>query len=282
VGLSAMTVLLYGNYPEWSQRFGRPLNPNFLSFLLVVAFISAAFINRSVLVLGGLLIALIATGSRLPLLFALVWLLVQSLNKAATRRRVALLSLAFVGIGFVYRIQADDVPWDWQIFERSDVWAGRMLPWIEAIESVGRSPFWGQGDRAYMDVADTDDPLRTHNMLLENSVSYGIPASIAAFLVYIAIAKTAYRAWRSHKTLPDGFSFAPMWMYLVAFELGTTLVETSIWTNLGDGGNVLFFLFIGPGLANARVALSALQKNKQPSGLNLQKHCPAPVSGTLN
>jgi hypothetical protein len=279
-GLSALTFVLHGNYPEWSLRLGRPLNPNFLSFLLVLAFISAAFVKRNTAVLAGLLIALIATGSRLGLAFALAWLLVQTMTKTTAWKRVGLLSVAFFSIGVVYWIQADEVEWNSQgIFERSDVWAGRMLPWIQALDSIETSPLWGQGDRAYVETTETDEPLRTHNMLLENSISYGIPASLAAFLVYIAMAIVAYRGWRHRKVLPNTLEFAPLLVYLVAFELGTTLVETSIWTNLGDGGNILFFLLIGPGLANARAALTAQRKKDDLRRPARQKHGTAfPVS----
>jgi O-antigen ligase len=271
-GLSAITFLLNGNYPEWSLRLGRPLNPNFLSFLVVFAFISAAFVKRNIAMLGGLLIALIATGSRLPLAFALLWLLVQGYNNTRGWRRAGLLSVAFLGIGVVYWIQADEVRWDREgIFERSDVWSGRMVSWIQALDSIETSPLLGQGDRAYVETTDAEEPLRTHNMLLENSVSYGIPASLAAFLVYIAMALVTYRAWRHRDVLPNTLQFAPLLMYVVAFELGTTFVETSIWTNLGDGGNILFFLFVGPGLANARAALTARKKKQDLQRSILQK-----------
>lgn len=268
VVLSIITFTLHGNYPDWSLRLGRPLNPNFLAFLLVFAFISAAFVKRNLVVLGLLLIALISTGSRLPLTFAVVWLLVQGIKRAASWRYVSLALLISFTAGYLYWVQTREIESDQEgIFERSDISSGRLLLWIEAMDSIKTSPLWGGGDRTYIESVDVEESTRVHNMLLENSLSYGIPASLAAFAVYLVMAFTAYRAWQHRQLLPKDLGFAPMWLYFLAFQLGTTFVETSNWTNLGDGGNILLFLFVGPGLANAKAVLAT---RKKAQGLRLQ------------
>ena len=262
-GLSATIFALQGNYAEWALRLGRPLNPNSLAFLLLFGFVSAVFLNRNLVAVLALLIALIATGSRLPLAFALFWLLIQCIKKSSAWRRVALVLIACCSLGFVYWVQTNEIAWDGEgIFERSDVWSGRVQLWIEAVDSIGSSPVWGRGDRFYVEGTDVDEPMRAHNMLLENSVSYGVPASLAAFLVYVILVVVAYRTWKHRNILPQVSELAPIWLFFLAFELGTTFVETSIWTNLGDGGNILFFLFVGPGLANANAALAASKKSR--------------------
>jgi O-antigen ligase len=262
-GLSTIVIGLHGNFPDWSLRLGRPLNPGVLAVLLVFAFIPALFVNRNLIVIGGLFVALIATGSRFPLAFAVVWLIVEGIKRATVGRRVGLALLACLSIGYVYWVQSGEISSNEQgIFERSDIWSGRMLLWIDVLDSIKTSPLWGQGDRAYLENIYTEeqDYIRPHNMLLENSMSYGIPAALAAFAVYLVMGFSAYRAWKHRQLHPGVLDLAPMWLYFSAVQLGATMVETTSWLNLGDGGSVLLFLFVGPGLANAKAAL-ATQKN---------------------
>jgi O-antigen ligase len=267
-GLSTIVIGLHGNFPEWSLRLGRPLNPGVLAVLVVFAFIPALFVNRNLAVIGGLFVTLIATGSRFPLAFAVVWLLVLGIKRATVWRRVGLALLVCSSIGYVYWVQSGEISSNEQgIFERSDVLSGRVLLWIETIDSIKTSPFWGRGDRTYLEnvyTGEEQEDIRPHNMLLENSMSYGIPASLAAFAVYLVMAFSAYRAWRHRQLLPNVLEFAPMWLYFSVVQLGATMVETTSWLNLGDGGSILLFLFVGPGLANAKAVLAPQKKVKSP------------------
>ncbi len=263
-GLSTIVIGLHGNFPEGILRLGRPINPNFLAFLLVFAFALAVFVNRNLAVIGGLLIALIATGSRLCLTFAVVWLLLQGIKKASVRRRAGLLLIASFSIGFLYWIQTEEITWNKVgIFERSDIWSGRVPLWMEAMDMIQTSPLWGRGDRTYLETVfapEEEEYSRPHNILLESSMSYGIPASLAAFAVYLVMVFSAYRAWQHRQLLPNVFDLAPLWLYFSAFQLVVSILQTTTWLNLGDGGNILSFLFVGPGLANAKVALAARKK----------------------
>jgi len=63
-----------------------------------------------------------------------------------------------------------------------------------------------------------------------------------------------------------------MWLYFLAVQLAGTMVETTTWLNLGDGGSILLFLFVGPGLANARAAITARRKKNEPRAATHEKH----------
>jgi O-antigen ligase len=259
-GLSTVVILLHGNYPEWTLRLGRPLNPSVLAELLALALIPAIFFKRSLIVVGGLFFALVATGSRFPLVFALVWLLVQRIKQVSVRRAVVGLALIIcVSVGYVFWIQTKDLEDEGGILTRSDISSGRVLFWVDALDSIQSSPFWGRGDRVYLENTYTEEgeDIRPHNMLLENSMSYGIPAAFAAFAVYLVMGICAYRGWQNRTLSPQILNSAQLWLYLIAFQLGATMVETSSWLNLGDGGNVLLFLFISPGLARADAFLTS-------------------------
>jgi O-antigen ligase len=262
--LSTIVIGLQGNFPPWSWRLGRPLNPGVLSILLVFAFISATFVNRNLIVIGGLFIALVATGSRFPLAFAVVWFILQGIKKASAWRRVGLLLVALFSVGLLFLVQSREIASGEQgVFERTDIWSGRVLLWAEVMDSIDTAPFWGRGDRVFLENVYTEgeqEDIRPHNMVLENSMSYGIPASLAAFAVYVAMSFTAYRAWRLRQLRWEVLYFAPMCLYLLAVQFGATMVETTNWTNLGDGGNILFFMFVGPGLAIAKTAMIPLRK----------------------
>ena len=140
-----------------------------------------------------------------------------------------------------------DVPGRMQPFARTSLLTGRLAIWHQGLEDISASPWFGNGDRAYVEAGERsiyEDVQRVHNMFLETAMSYGLLVSMFALMVYVDLAAGIYGFRRTASSF--WARSAVVGMGLVALTLVHTLFTTVSWTNLGDGPTVLFLVMVVP------------------------------------
>ena len=224
--------VIYGPFPTWTPRFGRPLNPRVLSQLLVLAAVLMTLHSdrlRYAFVAG---VPILATGSRSSI--AMLGLFLIGHTWVRRRSHALLLALAGVALAGTVVLTGEKLP----VLARSEVFAGRLGLWSNALGRLPDVWAWGAGER-YMLHQQASDPLlevtRVHNGFLEAITSHGVWYTLAVFGVYALFAVRVVR-----KLPPPGPEEAPLfpWRELAGWTLLEALAEsfvgTSIWTNLGD------------------------------------------------
>lgn len=251
--LSAYTIWQYGFWPEWSLRLGRPWNPGVLSNLLAIAFLVSFVANISSFLQSLLLILIFLAAARTDI--AIVLLFYMHVVLTGKRPRLAMLGLLVALIlvmTVVYTQFLLDFPSNWQPFARGGLLSGREVAWRQGIDILATSPWFGIGDRAYIErlSGTIEGPQRVHNMLLEMAMSYGLPISLVAFMVYVSIARRIYKLWRAKRVFPS--MQTTVCLGLVALTLAHISFGGAYWTNLGDGTATLMLAFIVPMAAYAK------------------------------
>lgn len=243
--LSAVVVILFGS-GTGSIRLSRPLSPGLLAWVASLALLLELLRPKpSLIVRVALFTAILLTASRTGLAGATMLLLLQTLEhrRIRARRLAALVLVGLLGLA-VYITQVEPRLTDLRTpFERSTFVSGRDRLWNETTSLLSDTPMVGAGYQLVVESEHDDDVTRFHNMIIEVSLSYGIPAAMLAVLIYLSLLSgvSAYRS--PHRTLLTG---------LTLLALGRTAVTTTSWLNLADGTNVLLLAILTPVAAQMR------------------------------
>lgn len=240
--LSAYTQLRYGTFSVGALRLGIPWSPGLLGYTATLALaLSVLQHKRPWYVTPVLLTITVASASRMALASAAVVLVWEAVvtrrgSKEQAKRLVALLAVGLVA-GAIYTQQVEErLEIRVSPYERSAFDSGRAALWPRMQAAIAQRPWVGHGEQ--FTVVDPDDDSRAHNLALEIAASYGIPAALFAYLVYLAWGLALWRA-------PHGMERAAL-LALLAVAVARTLVTTSSWLNLADGTNVVFLAAVIP------------------------------------
>ncbi len=247
---SVYTLLLYGAFPEWRIRLGRPLNPGILSYLIATATAASFLTDTRIYVRAVLGIAVLAAASRADaaLVLGIYFIVAVWRGEWGVKVLWATLALATTILVLLSAMPNETESFYRLLFVRDDFYSGRLEIWTTGVDNVMESPWLGKGDRTYVGrfdpkgAIDEETALRSHNMFLELAMSYGIPVAILAFSLYFSIAAATSRL----RNTPGGGTYAFVGLAMVSLALGHSMVDTSFWTNLGDGTNVLILSISGP------------------------------------
>ncbi|MFN8488771.1 MAG: O-antigen ligase family protein [Caldilineaceae bacterium] len=242
--ISVYVIYQYGFFPSWSNRLGRPFNSGALSQLLVIGFICSLYLFRYRFMALSLFGATILCASRLDTLLVLVLGVIYFFS---SRRRLPYLFLIipFAFLAFTW-YSSFVATLDRSPFQRSEFFSGRLDPWLSGVQFIEERPLFGNGTRTSAIEQGSDGIIeevsihRVHNLYLELMQSYGILAGIFAALIYLSL---FYRSLKHITSISSSTSlFIGILVLIVTFS--HTLVDTSSWTNLGDGITLLAFLII--------------------------------------
>jgi O-antigen ligase len=254
--ISAYAIYFFGPYPEWSTRLGRPLNSGVLSYVFAIALIGSILMKGNLITRAVLVLGLILTGSRLDLLITLAYVFYVILRKKREHLGIVVIVAAcFIGTVSFFDLYLDD-PAVEQLFHRGeDQTSGRLEMWDQSLEGVLQAPWIGQGGRFFFEEKLTTldkEFVRTHNMFLENALSYGIPASLLSVAVVLSMIPRLFRTRSLILGASDqlGLDYA-RGVYLLVF--GHLLFDTSSWNNLGDAPTMLSFSIILPAIGRIRM-----------------------------
>jgi hypothetical protein len=221
--------LVHGPFPEWTPRFGRPLNARVMGNLVLLG--AVAFTAYTPRIRWGLvaLTVVAATGSRLALVMIVGFLLVVCWQ----RRRYLILGVASVVMVGALAVAVSGS--GLQVFVRTGPLAGRAVMWAAAIQDVPDNFQWGIGRRYTVlrssRQGDEDQEGRLHNGILEATLSYGVVYAMFVFGIYVIVARRI-KKWSPVSDRAKRDQQMAQWVLLVV--VAESMVGTAVWTNLGD------------------------------------------------
>jgi len=238
--VSILTIMIYGNYPDWTNRLGRPWNARVLSAALTIAIIFCSGKSK----IGTLILfcMILATGSRLSIAFGLLALA----RGFYEYRNIIIICLIFISPILGYFIVDEIRNFSVDIFDRSDITSGRLTSWLKAIEMLPDVWVWGVGERFEIDLGG-GEMIRLHNAIFESLISYGIFYMVALATTYIFVFRSQVHAWQK---------------FLVLYIFAELLFGTLTWTNLGDPISLVGLVVLLPSVDKNYIMLNKVNLAK--------------------
>ena len=225
----ASLVLVIGGAEDLYGRAGigdSTLGPAYLSAAALVVG-SAAMGERLVvpalavpaMVVSG--VALVAIGSRGPIIGAALGLLTWVLMRGAFRIRSVLVVLVVMAVVVVGVREASEAALDRLILEDPS----RRMLWAEAWEASLDSPFLGMGWGDFATLSWVH--VYPHNLLLETSVELGV---LGLFALLGLLAAVFIRVWRTRTTPEVRVLAGVVVVLLIGQQFSSDLTNRMFWT----------------------------------------------------
>ena len=237
----ALVYYLTGTSPYY--RLGYPLIPGVFAYYMTIGFLMSITTSRSHLTAAVFLIAIVISGSRSMLLFALASLLLLSAGRGKRMRYVVVLGLLAAGL-FLLVPNATDFLRPYMI-ERDDLTSNRLLIWAEALNSATQSLLFGYGTPQVFDPLGTGKSLAAHNSFLDMTLTYGIIYAAFGYLVWLTVFLPRRRRYTSTRVMPQNSDdIQALRISLFALVTFKSLVSNTFWTNMGDAATLAALLIL--------------------------------------